>query len=221
VVPVGRALKERSGRRPRTVLGGTSATAGIIALVLLTVLLVAWSGPSLASARPDKPPRPQTWAQPVPSATLKNWYKVDDNVYRSEQPTREGFKEIRAKGIKTIINLRFEHSDAALVEGLDLVLIEVRMTAWDFSEDDVLRALKAIESAPKPVLIHCQHGSDRVGGVVAMYRIVFLNWPKEEALAEMRHGGFGFHWYYLGIPYFIKRADVARIRERLGLARVG
>jgi protein tyrosine phosphatase (PTP) superfamily phosphohydrolase (DUF442 family) len=167
---------------------------------------------------PEKEARPATWAQRVPSATLKNWYKVDADVYRSEQPTREGFKEIKAKGIKSVINLRFEHSDAALVEGLDLVLIEVRMTAWDFSEDDVVRALKAIESAPKPVLVHCQHGSDRTGLVVAMYRVVYLNWPKEEALAEMRRGGFGFHWYYFSIPAFIKGVDVARIRQRLGLA---
>ena len=193
-----------------------------LALVLLASLLATGSaGAGRAAAAgyaiPEKQPRPETWAQRVPSPTLKNWYKVDDDVYRSEQPTREGFKEIRAKGIKSVINLRFEFSDAALVEGLDLVLIEVRMTAWDFSEDDVVRALKAIESAPKPVLIHCQYGSDRTGLIVAMYRIVYLNWPKDGALAEMKRGSFGFHWYYFNIPAFIKRADVAGIRKRLGL----
>lgn len=194
---------------------GAPRLAAGIALVLLASLLVA------GSLGADKPFNRQAWAQRVPSATLKNLYKVNDDIYRSEQPTRQGFEEIRDKGIKTIIDLRFGHSDAALIEGLDLVLIHVGMTAWDFSEDDILRALKAIESAPKPVLIHCQYGSDRTGVVMAMYRIVYLNWPKEEALAEMKEGGFGFHWIYLNIPSFIKRVDVARIRKRLGLASTG
>ena len=193
-------------------MSGTRRLAAGITLLFLVTLLAG------GSAGVDKPYRPKAWAQRVPSATLQNLYKVDDDTYRSEQPTRRGFEEIRDKGIKTIIDLRFGHSDAALIEGLDLVLIHVGMTAWDFSEDDIVRALKAIESAPKPVLVHCQYGSDRTGVVMAMYRIVYLNWPKEEALAEMKQGGFGFHWYYLNIPAFIKRVDVARIRKRLGMA---
>lgn len=196
-------------------MSGTRRLAAGITLLFLVTLLAG------GSAGVDKPYRPKAWAQRVPSATLQNLYKVDDDIYRSEQPTRRGFEEIRDKGIRTIIDLRFGHSDAALIEGLDLVLIHVGMTAWDFSEDDIVRALKAIESAPKPVLIHCQYGSDRTGVVMAMYRIVYLNWPKEEALAEMKEGGFGFHWIYLNIPSFIKRVDVARIRKRLGMAQTG
>lgn len=196
-------------------MSGTRRLAAGITLLFLVTLLAG------GSAGVDKPYRPKAWAQRVPSATLQNLYKVDDDIYRSEQPTRRGFEEIRDKGIRTIIDLRFGHSDAALIEGLDLVLIHVGMTAWDFSEDDIVRALKAIESAPKPVLVHCQYGSDRTGVVMAMYRIVYLNWPKEEALAEMKEGGFGFHWIYLNIPSFIKRVDVARIRKRLGMAQTG
>ena len=196
-------------------MSGTRRLAAGITLLFLVTLLAG------GSAGVDKPYRPKAWAQRVPSATLQNLYKVDDDTYRSEQPTRRGFEEIRDKGIRTIIDLRFGHSDAALIEGLDLVLIHVGMTAWDFSEDDIVRALKAIESAPKPVLVHCQYGSDRTGVVMAMYRIVYLNWPKEEALAEMKEGGFGFHWIYLNIPSFIKRVDVARIRKRLGMAQTG
>ena len=196
-------------------MSGTRRLAAGITLLFLVTLLAG------GRAGVDKPYRPKAWAQRVPSATLQNLYKVDDDTYRSEQPTRRGFEEIRDKGIKTIIDLRFGHSDAALIEGLDLVLIHVGMTAWDFSEDDIVRALKAIESAPKPVLVHCQYGSDRTGVVMAMYRIVYLNWPKEEALAEMKEGGFGFHWIYLNIPSFIKRVDVARIRKRLGMAQTG
>jgi tyrosine-protein phosphatase SIW14 len=126
-----------------------------------------------------------------------------------------GFEEARAKGIKSIVNLRAEHSDAALVEGLGFYLVEVPMTAGGFSEGDIVKALRAIQAAPKPVLVHCQYGADRAGVVLAMYRVVLKNWTKEDALAEMTGGGFGFHWYYFNIPAFVKAADVARIREKL------
>lgn len=182
---------------------------GKAALALLVSLLVLGSCASRTAPRPDK------WAQPVPSKALKNWYRVNADVYRSEQPTREGFEEARRIGIKTIVNLRRHHSDAPLIEGLGLALVEVPMNAGDFGEDDIVKALRAIQTAEKPVLVHCQFGSDRAGVVIAMYRIVFEGWTKEEALAELRDGGFGFHAYYTNIPRFILEADPAAIRERL------
>jgi tyrosine-protein phosphatase SIW14 len=184
-------------------------TRRTLALALLLPPIV------LGGCRSKAGPRRAGWAQPVLSATLTNLYLVDAGVYRSEQPTRKGFEEIRAKGIKTVINLRDNHSDAALIGGLGFELVAVPMKAWHFSEDDIVKALKAIQAAPKPVLVHCQWGADRAGVVMAMYRIVFQGWTKDEALAEMREGGFGFHLYYLNIPIFIKRADIARIKDRL------
>jgi tyrosine-protein phosphatase SIW14 len=195
---------------PTPRLSFVSRRARTIALGLLLPLLALGGCRSKAVE-----PRPGTWAQPVPSVTLKNWYQVDADVYRSEQPTRRGFEEIRAKGIKTIINLRNDHSDAALVEGLGLELVEIPTTAWGFSEDDLVKVLKAVQAAPKPVLIHCERGADRTGVVIAMYRVVIQGWTKKEAVAELKHGGFGFHAYFLNIPAFIYGADVTRIKARL------
>jgi len=96
-----------------------------------------------------------------------------------------------------------------------LTLLEVPMVAGSFGEEDIVRALRAVLLAPKPVLIHCQHGSDRTGVVAAMYRIVFEGWTKEDAVDELRHGGFGFHVYYVNIPAFVRGADVERIKARL------
>jgi len=170
---------------------------------------------AVACCRSKAEPRPDAWARPVPSATLKNWYQVDADVYRSEQPSRQGFEEIRAKGIKAVINLRHDHSDAALVAGLGFDLVEIPMRAWRFSEDDIVKALKAIQAAPKPVLVHCEQGADRTGVVMAMYRIVVQGWTKAEALAELKRGGYGFHRYFLNIPAFVRKADPARIKARL------
>lgn len=166
---------------------------------------------------PRAEPRPAAWAERVPSKHLTNWYKLDDDVYRSEQPNRRGFGEVRDRGIKTVLNLRSAHADDAKAEGLGLVLVRVPMTAGGFTEADVVAALGAIQSALKPVLIHCQQGADRAGVVSAMYRIVFQGWTKEEAIAELRGGGFSFHRQYTNIPRFIREADIEKVKRELGL----
>ena len=183
------------------------ARAGLISFLVLSA--------SLCQKAPRIEPRPGTWAEQVPSQALKNWYKLDDDVYRSEQPNRKGFEEIRDQGIKTVLNLRSSHSDDKKAEGLGLILVRVPMRAGGFSEDDIVSALKAIKSSPKPVLIHCQHGADRAGVVSAMYRIVFQGWSKEDALAELLGGGFGFHTQYKNIPEFIREVDVDMLRKKL------
>jgi tyrosine-protein phosphatase SIW14 len=179
------------------------------ALALLSLLI------ALGSCTSQPVPRPAHWAQPVASNALHNWYRLNADVYRSEQPTRQGFEEIRKMGIRTILNLRSERSDASLVEGLGLRLVEIPMEAGRFGEDEIVRALTAIQTAEKPVLVHCQYGSDRTGVVMAMYRIVFEGWTKEDALAELKGGGFGFHVYYMNIPRFIRNVDVEGLREQL------
>jgi protein tyrosine phosphatase (PTP) superfamily phosphohydrolase (DUF442 family) len=37
-----------------------------------------------------------------------------------------------------------------------------------------------------PVLVHCHHGEDRTGIMVAAYRVVLQDWPVGKAVAEMR-----------------------------------
>lgn len=192
--------------------GRVRAVAGLSAILLAAVLLVSLG---CGSART---PRPEKWAKPVNSITLINWHKLNDDVYRSEQPTRRGFQEIREVGIKTIVNLRDKHSDASLVEGLGLGLVEVPMNAGSFSEADIIKALRAVWAAPKPVLIHCQRGADRTGVVAAMYRVVCESWTKEDAIDELIHGGYGFNrvWYH-NIPAFILKSDPVKIRALLAV----
>ncbi len=194
-------------RRPADFFSG----ARVIALALLFPLIV----PACTSAKTV--PRPEKWAQPVASTVLKNWYVVTPDLYRSEQPDRKGFEEIKAQGIRTILNLRPDLHDDELVQGLGFKMVLVPMTADGFTEEDVIRALRAIKDSPKPVLVHCKHGADRTGLIIAMYRVVFQDWPKEEAVAELKGGGFGFHWYYFNIPSFVKHADVPRIKARLDI----
>lgn len=61
----------------------------------------------------------------------------------------------------------------------------VSMNAGNFTEQQVLEALTVIAESPKPVLVHCLHGSDRTGTIVAMYRMVCQGWNKQQSLRRI------------------------------------
>ncbi|MDR0845539.1 MAG: tyrosine-protein phosphatase [Tannerella sp.] len=145
-----------------------------------------------------------------------NFHKVSDSLYRSAQPEKENLRAYEAFGICTIINLRGIHSDRKKVFETNLKLIEIPMHTWIAANDaNIIRALQAIRDAKKPVLVHCMHGADRTGLIIAMYRIVEQGWTKQEALTEMRDGGFGYHSIWKNIPAYIEQVDVEAIRKAL------
>ncbi len=46
----------------------------------------------------------------------------------------------------------------------------------------------------QPVYVHCDHGVDRTGMVLAAYRIQVDGWTFERAYEEMRSHGFHEEW---------------------------
>jgi len=151
----------------------------------------------LAGEEPALRPRPLTWAQPVLGMTLGNVFKVSDDLYRSEQPDREHLPELRRLGIRAVLNLREYHDDADEIRDDGIALFRVAMNAGDMDPAKLAQAMAIIRTAPKPILIHCWHGSDRTGAVVASYRMLIQHWEREAAIDEFKHGGFGYHetWY--------------------------
>lgn len=175
---------------------------------LLVCLL--WFG--LVGAWADE--RPADWAKAVPDTQLQNFWQVSPHVYRSAQPYKAGFRELEQRGIGEVLDLRLYHRDVPDGD-TGLVLHQAPLFASEPDEVVVTRALQFIANAREPVLVHCLHGSDRTGLVVAMYRVVCQGWGKEAAIDEMQQGGFGYHAMFSSIPAFIRNADVAAIRQQV------
>ena len=163
--------------------------------------------------------RPKTWAQPVISETLENWYKVDDKVFRSSQPNNKGMLQLLQMDITEVLNLRYFHSDDDEAKGTGLKLHRLRTEAGDLSADEITKALKIITTAKGKILVHCWHGSDRTGAVVASYRVVVQGWSKDDAIDEMLNGGYGFHSIFDNIVPLIQALDVAKMRKELNIEK--
>jgi len=159
--------------------------------------------------------RPAHWATPIDAS--RNLYRIAPGLYRGAQPEPRDAARLRELGIRTIINFRANHRDEDTLDLPGVKLVAVPMNAWEIRDDEVVAALRAIAEARQdgPVLIHCQHGSDRTGTVAAMYRILEQGWTRQQALRELEHGGYGFHRIWVNIPRYIKGADIQKLRERL------
>jgi protein tyrosine/serine phosphatase len=139
-------------------------------------------------------------------AGLPNFAKVSDVLFRGAQPTAEGMRALKAMGVKTVVSLRMAHSDRDMLAGTELQYLRISAKAWHPEDEDVARVLKIIED-PKnqPVFVHCQHGADRTGTMVAAYRMVEQGWTKEEAAAELPN--FGYHPVWTQILAYLDRFD--------------
>jgi uncharacterized protein (TIGR01244 family) len=154
------------------------------------------------------------WAQKLDIAGVPNLHKVSDDLYRGAQPTKEGMVELKKLGIKTIINLRSDHSDTDELENIDIAYKTIPMEASEPKTEDVITFLNIInDSNNAPVFIHCRYGADRTGLMCAIYRIAEQNWSREEAIEEMTKGGYGFHSIWTNLADFIKKLDVEKIKQ--------
>lgn len=175
---------------------------------------------ALAAALPafaDTPRvRPATWAEPLVETSLGNAYRVSADLYRCEQPSKENIADLKALGVRSILNLRNYHTDSADFTKAGFTLLAQPMNAGEVTEDLLVAALRQFRDAPKPVIVHCWHGSDRTGVFVAAYRIVFQGWTREAALDEFRNGGYGFHKkWYPNLIELLSKLDADAVRKRV------
>ncbi|MEK6744394.1 MAG: dual specificity protein phosphatase family protein [Nitrospirota bacterium] len=184
-----------------------------IVIPRIAVLILALWVSTISAA--ELQARPAEWAAPVPSASLKNFYKLDEKVYRSAQPNRKGFEELKRLDIRNVLSFRDHHADDRDAKGLGLTLHRVKMEAGEIRDEQVVEALRIIRTAKGPIVVHCWHGSDRTGLISAMYRILYQNWSKEESIEELMKGGYGYHSLYRNIPEYIRKVDVESIRQRV------
>jgi tyrosine-protein phosphatase SIW14 len=154
----------------------------------------------------------------IESSRFKRLYQMNDSIYRSEQPNKKGFKELEAMGVKSVISFRRVKDDRKKAKGTGIKIQRIPLRSKELTEEQIIEALRMISDAPKPVLIHCFHGSDRTGVISAAYRVVFEDWSKDKAIDEMRYEDFGYHekWYPFLVD-MIQDLDVEKIRTELGL----
>ena len=184
----------------------------LLSLLLSCSLLTACvQTPALAPSE-----RPKHWGTLLNQQ--HNLYQISPDVFRSEQPSHELASEIQKYGIDVVINLRTRDDDAKTLSNTNLKLVHIPIQTWAINREDLLNVMQQIQLAKQnkqKVLIHCYHGSDRTGASIAMYRIIFEDWDRQDAIHEMKHGGYGFHVVWKNIEALFTAENIKWIREQL------
>ena len=156
-----------------------------------------------------------------PTEGIHNFGKINDSLYRGAQPDAAAIQSLARLGIKSIINLRLANDvwtpEAAAASASGITYTNVPLNGTGRPSDAQVAALLAlIESLPAPVFIHCKHGCDRTGTIVACYRISRHGWSNNAALQEAWK--YGLSIWERGMIRFIRefgRAPTKRARPFL------
>jgi len=189
---------------------------------LAMVLLILGAG-AVRGGSPPAGSRPANWAQPLTLEGVPNLFRITPNLYRSQQPTALGFRNLEKLGIRTVINLRRFNDDHQEAAGTLLRTERVKILTWDIEDREVIAVMRLLKDpANGPYLIHCQHGADRTGLMSAMYRILEQGWTVEDAIAELEGGGYGYHPMWSNILRYLRSADLDSLRAAIaGSAATG
>lgn len=143
---------------------------------------------------------------PISGDDICNFHQVDAQIYRGGRPRPTAFPKLLEIGIRTIISL--EEEEAAASEKAEIDRINLRLPAHQqiqfvslpigpaeievkgVSNERLETLYTQMRDAQRPIFIHCFHGKDRTGAVVAIYRLLMQQKPFAEAYEEAYHYGF-------------------------------
>lgn len=139
---------------------------------------------------------------------LPKFHQINAGLYRGAQPKDGGLKRLAQLGIKTIVDLRASGDRARAEElearGLGLRYFNVPFRWYGRPKDEQVERVLEIISRPEnqPVFVHCGHGVDRTGLIVAIYRITQEGYTSKQAKSEANR--FGMHWWKIGLKNYIR-----------------
>ena len=171
-------------------------------IIIGTLAAIAASiAPTLAQAqRFTKPARITHVAAPTPLDTTGMFQaaiaQVGEDVFVGGQPTERGLRDMRARGVTTVVNLRtpeemqhavkFDEPAVVAQLGMKYVYLPVRGNdEFPYSPATLAKFTRALEDADGKVLLHCTIGW-RASHLWAAYLIGQRNIPVDSALANAR-----------------------------------
>jgi len=140
--------------------------------------------------------------------SVKNFGRVNENLYRGGQPSRDGFRELKDLGVRTVVDLRTgdRSEEAEEVRSLGMNYVNIPMDDSDRTYDPQVTKFLSLTQNSKngPIFVHCAGGRHRTGTVVAAYRMSVDGWNIGRSYQEMKdydfytaggHGGYKTYVY--------------------------
>ncbi len=129
-----------------------------------------------------------------------NFDSVEPYLLRGSKPTPHGMQWLKERGVKTIVDLRERDTQPVIYEcevandmGFDYINLSVRNFPSLAQLQQFIDVVSNARDGAGPVFVHCNHGSDRTGFFVFVWRVVGEKWRASMAFEEMLEHGFLIH----------------------------
>jgi protein tyrosine phosphatase (PTP) superfamily phosphohydrolase (DUF442 family) len=134
----------------------------------------------------------------VATTHLPNAHRVTEKIYAGAEPDGEqGFKDVAAMGVKTILSVDGAKPDVELAHRFGLRYVHLPIGYDGVSREQGERIAKALQELPGPIYVHCHHGKHRSAAAVAVACVFNGSVQPEQAEPLLRLFGTGEN--YIGL----------------------
>src|SRR5229473_4361956 len=151
---------------------------------------------------------------------IRNFGKMDDRFYRGAQPDESDYKDLKALGVTTVIDLQdhptsYEKRD---VEALGMRYVNIPMSDSSYPKPESVDAfLKLVNDRQTGAMfVHCAGGRHRTGVMGAVYRYNVNHWNYDQVYAEMKDYDFYTRFGHGDLKTFVE--DYAKRTPNTGAA---
>jgi protein tyrosine phosphatase (PTP) superfamily phosphohydrolase (DUF442 family) len=134
----------------------------------------------------------------ITTPNLPNAHRVTDKVFAGAQPDGDqGFKDLKALGIKTIVSVDGSAPDVETAKKYGFRYVHLPITYSGVTDQQGRQIGKALADLEGPIYIHCHHGKHRAAAAVAVACVVNGTLKPEQAIPLLKTFGTGEN--YLGL----------------------
>ena len=139
---------------------------------------------------------------------IKNFGQMDERFYRGAQPNEGDYKDLKALGIQTVIDLTDDPRsyEKPTVEALGMRYVSLAIPdKKDPSDEQVQTFLKLVnDQSTGKFFVHCAGGRHRTGVMGAIYRFNVNHWTYDQAYSEMKDYDFYTSWGHGGQKKYVE-----------------
>lgn len=150
---------------------------------LAGLILCAWSTLSTLAA---------TFPEALPSSTLHNFFQLSPRVFSGSSPDTDvdaAFADLRKRGITTIVSVDGARPDVEAARRHGLRYFHLPIGYDGIAPERRAQLMKAAQSSPGAVYVHCHHGKHRGPSAAAVLCQFSAGWSTNQAVAWLHQAG--------------------------------
>jgi len=164
-----------------------ASVAMLVASLAMALPLPAQDGGT--NVLKKSPPLPAS-IHPLKAAGIENFYQLTDKIYSGSAPEGDAaFAALQARGVKTIITVDGAKPDVAAARQHGIRYVHLPFGYDGVPTNQAARLVKAAETLPGPIFVHCHHGLHRGPAGAAVICMGLDSWTPAQADAWLKLAG--------------------------------